>query len=235
MVVPVAVWALVFLSERSVAGVYRRVVARRTGDDVRYVFGSYDPYRDEEHDRVVLERDVSYVGANYDLYDDEGYDDGSYDVPAYARYGDAVARSGVQPMDEVYDDEGEAAGELADVAVLTPAAHARPGRVEQAPVRRRESLREIIAGQRARRRRRQVFFTLASLFVGTLAVALWLRTPVAWGAHVAAVTLFVTYINLLVRHHHSAEERQRKVRELAPVSPYGRRPSVVVLRGENVQ
>jgi hypothetical protein len=100
--------------------------------------------------------------------------------------------------------------------------------------------------RRALRRRRQIFFGLLAGFFGSLAVALWLGSGVAWLVHAGTGTAFVAYVALLVRHQQRVMERSAKVRHIPPAiastlsqapsshRQYARRPNVVVLGGGSV-
>jgi hypothetical protein len=82
--------------------------------------------------------------------------------------------------------------------------------------------------RQALRRRRQIFFGLLLVVVGSMAAAISLGTIVGWAVHAAAALLFVSYVTLLVRHHQRVAEQVDKVRYLAPIRVA--RPAVVVLR-----
>jgi hypothetical protein len=138
------------------------------------------------------------------IYSDAAYSDAAYTDVAYRDAG------------EGYDDHVEPAG--ANVA-----ARRVDGRADGGP-----SPAQRLASRTALRRRCQIF---GSLFVGlvtSLVVAAALRTPAAWGAHVAITVLFVAYITLLFRHHQRVVEQVAKVRYISPIR--APRPAVVVLR-----
>lgn len=100
--------------------------------------------------------------------------------------------------------------------------------------------------RKALRRRRQIFFGLLAGFFGSLALALWLGSGVAWLVHAGIAVAFMGYVALLVRHQQRVMERSAKVRHISPtiastLSPlpgsdrqYSRRPNVVVLGGGSV-
>jgi hypothetical protein len=138
------------------------------------------------------------------IYSDAAYSDAAYTDVAY---GDAVGGVG-----EGYDDHVEPAG--ANVAAR---------RVDGGP-----SSAQRLASRTALRRRRQIFSSLLVGLVTSLVVAAALRTPAAWGAHVAITVLFVAYITLLFRHHQRVVEQVAKVRYISPIR--APRPAVVVLR-----
>jgi len=134
------------------------------------------------------------------IYSDAAYSDAAYTDVAYGG------------TDEGFDDHVEPAG--ANVAAR---------RVDGGP-----SSAQRLASRTALRRRRQIFSSLLVGLVISLVVAAVLRTPAAWGAHVAITVLFVSYITLLFRHHQRVVEQVAKVRYISPIR--APRPAVVVLR-----
>jgi hypothetical protein len=82
--------------------------------------------------------------------------------------------------------------------------------------------------RRALQRRRQIFFGLLLAVAGSLGAAALIGSLMAWAVHATVGVLFLTYVSLLVHHHHQALEHAAKVRYLSPIRTP--RPAVVVLR-----
>lgn len=261
LILPV-LWAVVLLpywvryarerrTERSAASPGRRSSRQRRAA-VRYVFGAYDPYRDEHllRDASSLETDASYLPEMYrrrrpawqDAYAQDAYDDSYFDGQ--------VVDDDIY-LDEVGDDYGDDIADVRELPTATPAppvvatspAATPRGRraavpLGNGPVRVVANRENHISGaltsssRLALRRRRQIFFVLMLGFLASLGSALWFGSLTAWGVHAGVAMLLSGYVSLLVRHHQRTVDRSAKVRRLAPAA--GRRPSrpaVVVLSG----
>lgn len=205
--------------------------ARRRRAEVRYVFGAYEPYRDEHivRDARALEADVSYLPPGqrspvrppaYVAYAPDHYDD-RIDEP-------------VDPYDDgdLYEDPYP--GNLAAVRTLPsrrPAALA--GSRSTAAARGRQLSDAVTsANQTALRRRRQIFLSLVTSFLTSLGVALWSGSVAAWVVHMGIFVMFAGYVSLLVRYHRRMVDRHTKVRRLEPFGDRDTtRPAVVLLSG----
>lgn len=270
LILPV-LWAAVLLpywvrfvrerrAERSVAAFPGRGSLRQRRAAVRYVFGAYDPYRDEHLLRNVdsLEKDVSYLPPVYrprrpawqDTYLHRSYDDSYFDdQDDHTLYGDThadeMAADGyADHYTDVRDTPAVVRGRrVATAPPVTPlpvrrapgAPHAAVG---NGPVRvvpngnRRITSALTASSRRALRRRRQIFFGLVLGFLASLSAALWFGSIAVWGVHAGALMLLAGYVSLLVRHHQRVVDRTAKVRRLTPAAGTGpSRPAVVVLSG----
>lgn len=196
-------------ADRSVMLFDRGMDALERSSSIRYVFGSYDPYRalpgvraarGGETDRSYLpSSDLRVVGSA----EDDGYSsEDDDDFPAHEHEGNG---------DEASDAETAALWEEA--------------------VRRRKDRAAARRHRAALRRRRQIFFSLCGAVVASLVAALLLRSVVLWGLHAASVLFLAGYMSLLVRHQYRMVERATKVRRITPDEHKApaERPAVVVL------
>jgi len=127
--------------------------------------------------------------------------------------------------DELYDDDGGAAGLAGGTGRLPDgddlARRRSPGSTGHAPA----SPRAATAGG-SYRRRRHILTGLTVLAIGSVAPAVLLGGA-GWIGLAVAGGLLLTYLALLVRRQRRLAERLQKVRYLAPIR--APRPAVVVL------
>jgi len=127
--------------------------------------------------------------------------------------------------DELYDDDGGAAGLAGGIGRLPDgdnlARRRSPGSTGHAPA----SPRAATAGG-SYRRRRHILTGLTVLAIGSVAPAVLLGGA-GWIGLAVAGGLLLTYLALLVRRQRRLAERLQKVRYLAPIR--APRPAVVVL------
>ena len=91
-----------------------------------------------------------------------------------------------------------------------------------------------LARAAARRRRRDVLFTLLAAFALTLAIAVSSKSVAAIGAFAAVGLLFAMYVAVLIQTQRAAIERRAKVRYLQPrhhpPSPVPQEPAILLRR-----
>ena len=150
--------------------------------------------------------------SGYATYSDEMYLDASY----YDGLGEGVG------------DDDPAGGGLVDPSLEELERLEGVARLQPLSPTPRAMVAERAGSRRALQRRRQIFFGLLLAVAGSLGAAALIGSVMAWAVHASVGVLFLTYVSLLVHHHHQALEHAAKVRYLSPIRTP--RPAVVVLR-----
>jgi hypothetical protein len=143
------------------------------------------------------------------------------------------SRSENRPADSITSFRNQLSVLERRAAIVGPHRGAHGARPAARPVARSAGMTNVARQNAAlrrsdvRRRRREVFFTLAGAAAVTMILALWLG-GVVWALHLGVDALLGGYVLLLVQAQQREAERHQKVRYLAERRRPARQPEPVL-------